>query len=115
MTNNRTVGTRYEILAADYLRSKGYEILDMNYHTRFAELDIIALNEDALVFVEVKYRRSTKQGYPSEAVDFRKQGRIRKASVFYMTEKGYSIDDTFIRYDIISILGKDLEHLENAF
>ena len=52
--NKRKTGTFYEEMAARYLESKGYKILDRNYHCRAAELDLIALDGECLCFVEVK-------------------------------------------------------------
>ena len=113
--NKRSLGTDKEKMAAEYLIEKGYKILDMNFRTRFSEIDIIARHESELVFIEVKYRRNTASGYPEEAVNYQKQMKIRKASEYYMMVKGYVIDRTNIRYDVISITGDDIYHIISAF
>ena len=52
--NHRKTGTRYERIAGEYLKSKGYEILEYNYRSRTGEIDIIARDGEYLVFCEVK-------------------------------------------------------------
>ena len=68
MENSRSVGSRYEAVAAEYLQKEGYRILAKNFRSRFGEIDIVAEEEPYLVFVEVKYRTKQSQGDPSEAV-----------------------------------------------
>ena len=67
------------------------------------------------MFVEVKYRSSDKSGHPLEAVDFRKQQRISRAALSYISKNKISLDNTSIRFDVIGILGKKITHVENAF
>lgn len=112
--NNRAKGTKYEQMAADYLTEKEVEILCMNYRTRIGEIDIIAKDGKYIVFCEVKYRSNTKYGYPEEAVDYRKQNKIRSVARYYLMEKRYK-DNTAIRFDVISILGKEIKHIKDAF
>ena len=113
--NKRKVGKKYEIAAADFLRDKGYVILEMNYQTRYAEIDIVCQDATSLVFVEVKYRKDDSYGNPLEAVNYMKQQRIRLASLFYMKSKGYNPEKTNIRYDAIGIMGDKITHIKNAF
>ena len=54
--NRRRTGTAYEIMAADYLKTQGYQIIKQNYRCRLGEIDLIARDGPYLVFVEVKYR-----------------------------------------------------------
>ena len=115
MYNTRITGTGYEARAAEYLKLKGYIILQRNYRTRYSEIDLIAEDEGYLVFIEVKYRKSRKAGAPYEAVDVKKQNRIRNAALFYLQENGYVIDETNIRFDVISICDDSVMHIENAF
>lgn len=114
MEHSREVGKRYEEMAADYLKDQGYQILDRNYHVRQGEIDIIAKDEKYLVFIEVKYRKTTKQGNPAEAVNFRKQRMISGTALFYLNQKQYS-SDTPVRFDVITILGNKLTHIRDAF
>ena len=113
--NKRSLGKIWERRAADYLRANGSEILFMNYRTRYSEIDIVAQDREALVFVEVKYRKKKEQGSPLEAVDSRKQMRIRNAALSFLRDNGYDIDNTSIRFDVIGILGDEIIYVKNAF
>ena len=64
--------------------------------------------------MEVKYRATDRFGAPSQAVDARKQERIRKAAVHYMCSRGIA-PDVPCRFDVVSILGGQVEIIENAF
>ena len=64
MENKRKIGQDNENAAAEYLKQQGYEILAQNFYTRMGEIDLIARDDEYLVFVEVKYRRSASAGYP---------------------------------------------------
>ena len=112
--NRREVGSRYEKLAARELAERGYEILALNYRCRQGEGDIVCRQGGVLVFVEVKYRSTGSFGAPSQAVDSRKQARIRHAAVHYMYAHGIA-PDTPCRFDVVGILGNQVEIIENAF
>ena len=115
MYNSRTTGSGYESVAAEYLRDKGYIILHKNYRTRYSEIDLIAEDGEYLVFIEVKFRKNLKAGAPYEAVDWKKQQRIKNAALYYLQENHYVIDQTNIRFDVISVAGDEVTHYENAF
>lgn len=112
--NKREIGSSYETLAAKILIREGCEILDRNFHTRHAEIDIIARDGPYLVFVEVKYRRDDTYGGPFPAVTQKKQYRISKAASVYMFSKGYPAD-TPVRFDVIGFRGNTYKHIKNAF
>lgn len=114
MYSTRRKGSDYEKMAADYLIKKGYTILDMNYRISYGEIDIVAACDGVLVFVEVKYRSNSRKGTPEEAVDVRKQKQISRVALAYLGQKGYGMDIP-VRFDVISILGSDISHIENAF
>lgn len=112
--NKRSVGADYEQKAADYLEKNGFQIVERNFHCRQGEIDIIGLHEGQLVFVEVKYRRNEKAGFPEEAVDFKKQSRICRTSDYYRL-KHPAYGNMQIRYDVITICGESLKWYPNAF
>ena len=80
---NHEKGQRYESLSADYLRSQGFLILSKNYRFHRNEIDLIAKEGDCLVFIEVKARSRSEKGYGFQAVDRRKQERIRRVAEHY--------------------------------
>ena len=114
--NNRKTGSGQEQLAADYLVRKGHRILERNFRCRLGEIDIISLDRTAkaLVFTEVKYRRSDRQGDPLEAVDVRKQYRICRTAAYYMMQHCVNMDLS-CRFDVIAVTGEEIRHIENAF
>lgn len=112
--NKRNLGSKMENAAADYLTERGYRILNRNFFARTGEIDIVALQDGYLCFIEVKYRSSTEDGEPAEAVDFRKIKRISKAAREYMFLNGYG-EDTPCRFDVVTILQDKTELIQNAF
>ena len=70
MAAHNELGQWGENLAAEYLRSKGYVIINRDWHSGHRDLDIIAEDDDVVVFVEVKTRRNNIFGAPEEAIDF---------------------------------------------
>lgn len=111
--NKRQLGNNKEEYACRFLENKGYIIKERNFRYKHGEIDIIALKNNELVFIEVKYRSSDRYGMPYEAVDYRKRQRIINASRFYISVN--NIFDLQIRYDVISIINNDISHYENAF
>ena len=76
MINKKKLGNFGEKIATQYLGNKGYKIEKTNYYCKFGEIDIIARDRDGTyVFVEVKTRRNTLYGRPSEYVDYKKQNK----------------------------------------
>ena len=114
MMNKRIVGEKFEELAMDHLRLRGYEVIAHGFHTRQGEIDLIAKKNGFLVFIEVKYRSSENTGFPEEAVSASKQRKIcRTADVFLHLHPEY--EGLQVRFDVIGILGDTVRHTENAF
>ena len=78
-----TLGKLAEDFAVKLLTKKGYKVIERNFRSRFGEIDIIALKEEILVFVEVKARWSTKFGKPEEAVTPSKIWKIGRTGEYY--------------------------------
>jgi uncharacterized protein (TIGR00252 family) len=74
------LGRRGERAAEKYLKRNGYRIVARNFRASGAEIDLVAIDGETLVFVEVKTRRSRSAGAPEDAVDERKQSRMRRAA-----------------------------------
>lgn len=114
--NNPQVGTSGEVTACDYLKKNNYKIFQTNYKNKIGEIDIICFDkkEGELVFIEVKSRSSLNYGLPSEAVNFKKQNKIKNTASFYLlSNKKYECK---IRFDVIEILnGEILNHIKYAF
>lgn len=113
-TNKRVVGAKAEQLIRDYLSANDYEILEMNYRCKQGEVDIIAKHGKYYVFIEVKYRSSTKYGLPEEAVGIAKQRRISKAALYCLYSHNLP-DTTPVRFDVAAILVDTVHYIKDAF
>lgn len=110
---NRKKGSIAEDKAIFYLKEKGYNILYKNFYSIYGEIDIIAKKDNMIIFFEVKYRSSLKNGYPREAISKSKQEKIKKTALIYISENNILNSD--FSFDIIEILNNEITHIENAF
>uniref|UniRef100_A0A7C3V9A0 UPF0102 protein ENW96_12310 n=1 Tax=Desulfobacca acetoxidans TaxID=60893 RepID=A0A7C3V9A0_9BACT len=117
MDNRRVLGDRGEDLAAAFLKKQGYKILERNYRTPLGEVDLIARQGGALVFIEVKTRLSARFGAGLEAVHYGKQGKLRQLADYYIKQK--RLGEVAVRFDVVGILWKEgaprLEVIQGAF
>lgn len=90
-----------EVLAARFLRDKGYQILSSNYRCRQGEIDIIAVKDIYIVFAEVKTRRQDARYLPREAVTVAKQRRLIQTAAIYL---GHYPTDLQPRFDVIEVV-----------
>lgn len=119
MFYKKQVGDKGEKLAVDFLKRKEYKIIQCNYRCRMGEIDIIAEQDDAIVFVEVRTKQTESFGLPQYSVTSGKINRITKAALSYLQEKGFA--GHTCRFDVIAITfpkgsrEPKIEHIENAF
>jgi putative endonuclease len=111
-----------ERLAAEHLVSRGFDIVERNYRTRWGELDIVAFDGQTLAFCEVKTRRLPgPQTGPFDAVRERKQARVRKMAASWLIERTDRPHADVLRFDAIGVVFDRsgelvaIEHLEGAF
>ncbi len=113
------LGERGECAAAQFLKRSGYTIIERRYRSPLGEIDLIVTDRRALVFVEVKTRRSAQYDHPAEAVDPRKQRRITRTALAYLRQ--HRLNNTPTRFDIIAITWPAktrrpaIEHFPGAF
>ncbi len=118
MSAARDAGNRGEAEVARYLRKKGYTLLASQWRCRFGELDLVARDRrNTLCFVEVKLRSAEAMALPREAVDRRKQSRLRAAAAAWMA---YHEIDAPARFDVAEVYQEKngalrVEYLESAF
>ncbi|MBO4266472.1 MAG: YraN family protein [Lachnospiraceae bacterium] len=112
--NKRSLGTRKEDEAARFLTECGLKVTDLNFRSRFGEIDIIARDGEYIVFVEVKYRKTSLAGHPEEAVDVRKATKISKVADYYRLVKKLPYDAK-LRFDVVAIEGGQVRWYKNAF
>ena len=110
---NKIKGDAGEILAQKYLKKQKYKILDTNYKNKVGEIDIIAQKNKMLVFIEVKARETLAFGRPCEAVNLHKQNKIRACAEIYILKN--KLQSVAVQFDVIEILGEQINHIQNAF
>lgn len=116
---SRAEGTWGEALVAGYLRRRGCRLAGHSYHCRMGEIDLIAWDGGTLCFVEVKTRTNLQMGLPREYVTAKKQERIRKTALFYLSSHEL---DCPVRFDVAEVYaaapgdpGARIEYIEDAF
>ena len=106
-----------ELMARDYLESRGLRTRTMNYSCRSGEIDVIMEEKDTLVFVEVRYRRSVHFGAPKETIDGNKRRRLIKAGQHYLHTSHNTAKAC--RFDVVTLTGDlrepQIEWICNAF
>ena len=116
--DRRALGQWGEDLAVRHLQAQGFEVLDRNWRCREGELDIVARDGRALVFVEVKARSGVGYGEPAEAVTRLKARRIHGLATRWLAEQRPE-GKWDLRFDVISVLRTrdlpEVRHLRGAF
>ena len=109
-------GSEGEKIAKEYLEQKGYTILERNFSCNQGEIDIIALDNQEIVFIEVKTRTNMNYGLASEAVNRQKKMHLIKTIKYYIHIR--NLEDEFIRIDVIEIYIKNkkayINHIKQA-
>ena len=109
-----------EALVAEYLRSRGRRIVASKYRCRFGEIDLIAIDDDVLCFIEVKMRTNLDCGLPREYVTEAKKKRLRMTANYYLSTHD---PDSVCRFDVAEVYtdaeknpdNTRIEYLEDAF
>ncbi|HEY9114538.1 MAG TPA: YraN family protein, partial [Bacteroidales bacterium] len=116
MAKHHELGKKGELIAIDFLKEKGFEILETNFRLEKDEIDIIAKDGATIVFVEVKTRSTNYFGEPEIAVGANKMEFLLRAAENYLISKNLNSE---IRFDIISIVlnsrQKKIRHIVDAF
>ena len=112
---NLLKGKNGENIARTYLKKQGYKIIDSNYKTKIGEIDIIAIKDKILTFVEVKSRYDDTYGRPSEAVNTYKAKKIRDVATIFLMSNDIAYEG--ISFDIIEVFlsSEEINHIKSAF
>ena len=121
--NKKELGVNGEEIAVNYLKSRGYRIVERNYRIRLGEIDIIAEQGEDLVFIEVKTRSDILFGSPFESVTLSKQRQLSKVALEYLSKCG--CHNRPARFDVVGVQLKGvkpsqlraakIELIQNAF
>lgn len=107
------LGAHGERRAAQWYRTEGYEIVAQNWRCDIGEVDLIVRAGSTLVFAEVKTRVNTRFGLPAEAVTYAKQKKLRALAHAWLAGTHEYFDE--VRFDVVSITGRDVEVIQAAF
>ena len=111
MYKRHILGKQGEEIAIDYLNKKGYKILEKNFLCRQGEIDVIALEDNYIVFIEIKSRTNTEFGLPSESVTKKKIKKILKAASYYLYIR--KLENLDVRIDAIEVYIKQEKYYIN--
>jgi putative endonuclease len=106
-------GRASEDRAVRALRERGYQIVERNYRCKLGEIDIVAREGDALVFVEVRSRTDAAHGTALDTVTPAKQRRIARVAEHYLAARRPSF--RACRFDVVGITGGELTIVQDAF
>lgn len=113
-------GRQAELIAAGWLKLRGYKILEMRFKTPDGEIDIIARHKNTLACIEVKQRSQATRAL--EAVSYASEQRIMSAAEIYVTRHPHLLLEDFeLRFDILYVIGRPvpglckIEHIKDAF
>lgn len=120
--NKKQIGFIGECIATQFLIKNGFEIVERNYsiknNLQGGEIDIIAIKNNTIHFIEVKFRNSNLFGLGRESVTPRKQNSIRKIAKYYLVCNKLW-EKTFCQFDVIEVNGQGanqtVEYFENCF
>ena len=113
MANTQHIGQQAELQARTYLEKEGLQHIVSNYRCRHGEIDLIMRDQDTIIFIEVRYRKSTQFGGAAASVDFRKQQRIISTAQHYIQHQKH-IANAY-RFDVIAISSNSFDWIPDAF
>ncbi len=106
-------GVSTEQLACEHLQASGLHLLHQNYRLKMGEIDLIMRDGDIIVFVEVRYRKTSRYGGALLSIDPRKQARIIRTAQHYLQ---YRAPNAQARFDVVAVEGdNDINWIKNAF
>lgn len=105
LPNILSSGQWAEKLAETYLVSQGFQLIERNYRCKWGEIDLIMKHQQAMVFIEVRYRAQQQFGGSLASIDIHKQQRIVKATNYYLQTHPYT-QQYACRFDVILLDGE---------
>lgn len=116
--NSLDQGRWAETEALKFLEQQGCILCKKNFHSRYGEIDLIVQENEILVFIEVRYRRSSFFGQAAETVNAAKKIKIKKTAEYFLLIHSVSVN-TFCRFDVITLTAEGgcprIEWIKNAF
>ena len=100
--HTRAIGTATEDIALQHLEQKGLSLITKNFNHKIGEIDLIMTDKDSLVFIEVRYRKNTNYGLPEETVNYKKQTKIKKTAMIFMSQNT-QYKNAQPRFDVVAM------------
>lgn len=101
--DNLATGYLGEVIAKEYLENQGYRIIEQNYKTKYAEIDLITWDRKTLVFIEVKTKSGERFGAPEESINRRKINKLTRNALGYIVRNVRNGCDHSLRYRIDAV------------
>lgn len=108
-------GRRGEQQAERFLKEAGFKIIARNIRVGHDEIDLIATQQETLIFVEVKTRANEDFGRPAAAVNHAKRKKLSRAAMHFIQKR--KLRPPYIRFDVVEVIGDppEIRHIQNAF
>ena len=113
--STRQRGAAYEKKARRFLESQGLEFIAANVHTSGGEIDLIMQHQQAIVFIEVRFRQSDTFGSAVASITKTKQKRLLHTAKVWLSGIDESFETVDCRFDVLAFTGNEIEWLTNAF
>jgi putative endonuclease len=108
------IGHDAELQAKNYLLANSLQFVEQNYKAKVGEIDLIMLDEQQLVFVEVKFRSSNSHGSAAEHFTVSKRRKLERVINYYLLQKKLNPHHTNFRLDVVAIDGEQVNWIQNV-
>ena len=113
--SRKQTGDAWELTARRWLEGKGLRFVAANVRGRGGEIDLIMKDGQTIVFVEVRYRQSSRFGGAAASVTLAKQQKLLQTAHLWLARHNGSFDTVDCRFDVVAFTGNDIQWLKNAF
>ena len=113
--SRKQTGDAWELKARRWLEGKGLRFVAANVRGRGGEIDLIMKDGQTIVFVEVRYRQSSRFGGAAASVTLAKQQKLLQSAHLWLARHNGSFDTVDCRFDVVAFTGNAIDWLKNAF
>ena len=113
--SRKQTGDAWELKARRWLEGKGLRFVAGNVRGRGGEIDLIMKDGQTIVFVEVRYRQSSRFGGAAASVTLAKQQKLLQTAHLWLARHNGSFDTVDCRFDVVAFTGNAIDWLKNAF
>ncbi|MDK9362020.1 YraN family protein [Lelliottia wanjuensis] len=113
--SRKKTGDAWELKARRWLEGKGLRFIAANVRERGGEIDLIMKEGQVTVFIEVRFRQSSRFGGAAASVTLAKQRKLLQTALLWLARHNGSFDTVDCRFDVVAFTGNDVEWLKNAF